>query len=438
MCNRFLFSFIFSVSLLLSSSLYGQDPILIFEGRITDVSGAKLEGVKITVKQNGSVYKSETTASNGKYKQIECDFGHIYELTFSKSGYVPKSLLLDTKKGYYPEEVELKSYIESSLELFKEQPETDYSIVTDRPVGKARINPTDSKLDWDFTYVNQRKKEIENYIKSVASKARQQEELFKKMVSEGNSAFSKANYNIAILKYKEALKVKSDETVIQKIKDANAKMAQLESDKANDAQFQALIQKGDNLVLSEKFDEAIQIYNQAKEVKPEDQLPYEKIDDANLKKENLANAAINKQYQAKMNEAKKSFDQKEWESAKNIYAEASAIKPNERDPKDRIIQIDGIISNEKNAEENYKKLIADADQAITAKNYDVAIVKYKSSLQIKPVETYPKEQIKKAEALKAEIEKLSLIENKYKNKIEFADNLFDKSSYQESRSSSTT
>lgn len=433
MCNRFLFSFIFSVSLLLSSSLYGQDPILIFEGRITDVSGVKLEGVKITVKQNGSVYKSETTASNGKYKQIECDFGHIYELTFSKSGYVSKSLLLDTKKGYYPEEVELKSYIESSLELFKEQPETDYSIVTDRPVGKARINPTDSKLDWDFTYVNQRKKEIENYIKSVASKARQQEELFKKMVSEGNSAFSKANYNIAILKYKEALKVKSDETVIQKIKDANAKMAQLESDKANDAQFQALIQKGDNLVLSEKFDEAIQIYNQAKEVKPEDQLPYKKIDDANLKKENLANAAINKQYQAKMNEAKKSFDQKEWESAKNIYAEASAIKPNERDPKDRIIQIDGIISNEKNAEENYKKLIADADQAITAKNYDVAIVKYKSSLQIKPVETYPKEQIKKAEALKAEIEKLSLIENKYKNKIEFADNLFDKSSYQEAR-----
>ena len=99
------------------------------------------------------------------------------------------------------------------------------------------------------------------------------------MVSEGNSAFSKANYNIAILKYKEALKVKSDETVIQKIKDANAKMAQLESDKANDAQFQALIQKGDNLVLSEKFDEAIQIYNQAKEVKPEDQLPYKKIDD---------------------------------------------------------------------------------------------------------------------------------------------------------------
>jgi tetratricopeptide (TPR) repeat protein len=424
---------VLSVFLLFSSLLYGQDPVLIFEGKVTDVSGVKIEGVKITVKQNGSVYKSETTASNGKYKQIQCDFGHIYELTFSKSGYVSKSLLLDTKKGYYPEEVELKSFIESSVELFKEQPETDYSIVTDRPVGKARINPTDSKLDWDFTYVNQRKKEIENYIKQVANKARQKEEMFKKMVSEGNSAFSKANYSIAILKYKEALKIKSDETVVQKIKDAQAKMEQLDEDKEKNIEFQALIQKGDNLVLSEKFDDAIAVYNQAKELKPADQLPYEKIEDANLKKENLANAAINKQFQAKMGEAKKVFDKKEWESAKKLYAAASTIKPNERDPKDRIIQIDGIIANEKSAEENYNKLITDADQTVTDKDYDNAIKKYKSAIQIKPNESYPKEQIKKAEKLKAEVEQLALLGNKYNSKIESADKLFEKSSYIEAR-----
>ena len=433
MFYKVLTSVVFSVLILCSSFLYGQDPILIFEGRITDVSGVKIEGVKITVKRDGSVYKTESTASNGKYKQIECDFGHIYELTFSKAGYVSKSLLLDTKKGYYPEEVELKSFIESSVELFKEQPEIDYSIVTDRPVGKARINPTDSKLDWDFTYVNQRKKEIENYIKSVASKARQQEELFKKMVNQGNLAFSKANYSIAILKYKEALKIKSEESVLQKIKDAQAKMAQLENDKENDVQFQALIQKGDNLLLSDKFDEAIVVYNQAKEVKPADQLPFKKIEDANLKKENLANAAVNKQYQAKMGEAKKVFDQKEWESAKKLYADASTIKPNERDPKDRIIQIDGIISNEKSAEENYNKLIADADQAVKEKDYDNAIKKFKSSLQIKPNETYPKEQIKNAEKLKAEVEQLTLLENKYKSKIENADQLYKKASYLDAR-----
>ena len=51
----------FVVSLLLTSLFYGQDdPILIFEGRVTDVSGIKIEGAKITVKQDGSVFKSET------------------------------------------------------------------------------------------------------------------------------------------------------------------------------------------------------------------------------------------------------------------------------------------------------------------------------------------------------------------------------------------
>ena len=424
----------FVVSLLLTSLFYGQDdPILIFEGRVTDVSGIKIEGAKITVKQDGSVFKSETTASNGKYKEIKCDFGHIYELTFSKSGYVSKSLLLDTKKGYYPEEVELKSYIESSVQLFKEQPEVDYSIVTDRPVGKARINPTDSKLDWDFNYVNQRKKEIENYIKSVANQARQQEELFKKMVSEGNTAFTKSNFSIAILKYKEALKIKSDEAVVQKIKDAQERMAQLEKDKEKDAQFQALIQKGDNLVLSQKFDEAIAIYNQSKEIMPGDRLPYTKIELAEKKKQDLANAEINKKYQAKMAEAKKAFDQKTWESAKKLYLEASAIKPNERDPKDRIIQIDGIVANEKSAEENYNRLLKEGEESLTAKSYDEAIKKYRSALQIKPTEPLPKQQIKKAEGLKAEAERLALLDNQYNSIIKNADKFFQDALYAEAK-----
>ena len=434
MFYRSLFYIVFSSFILLTIEGYAQDdPVLIFEGKVTDLSGVKIQGAKITVKQDGSVYKSETTASNGKYKEIQCEFGHIYELTFSKDGYVSKSLMLDTKKGYYPEEVERKSYIESSVQLFKKQPEVDYSIVTDRPVGKARINPTDSKLDWDFTYVNQRKKEIENYIKSVAAKARQQEELFKKMVNEGNAAFTKANYSIAILKYKEALKIKEDELVIQKIKDANAKMAQLEKDKESDAEFQALIQKGDNLVLSEKFDEAITIYNQSKEVKPGDQLPYKKIEEANQKKESLANAAIDKQYQAKMAEAKKAFDQKLWEPAKQLYAAASSIKPTERDPKDRIIQIDGIIANSKLALENYNKYLKEGDDFLATKKYDLAISKYKAALQIKPDEIQPKQQIKIAQEQKAAAEQLALLDNQYQTIINKADQLFQKTDYNEAK-----
>ena len=427
-------SVLIAVLLLLPVLIFGQDdPILIFEGKVSDVSGIKIEGAKISVKQDGSVIKTETTASNGKYKEIKCDFGHIYELTFSKSGYVSKTLLLDTKKGYYPEEVEKKSYIESSVQLFKKQSDVDYSIVTDRPVGKARINPTDSKLDWDFNYVNQRKKEIESYIKSVAENARQQEELFNKMVKEGNLAFTKTNYSIAILKYKEALKIKSSSAVVQKIKDAEDKIAQLEKDKEKDAEFLALIQKGENLILSQKFDEAIAIFNQAKEVKPGDRLPYTKIEEAENKKQELANAEINKKYQAKMAEAKKAFDQKTWDSAKKLYQEASDIKPSERDPKDRIIQIDGIVANEKSAEENYANLIKEGEESLTSKDYDKAILKYNAALQIKPLEQLPKQQIKKAQELKAEAERLAQLDNQYNSIISKADKFFNDALYNEAK-----
>ena len=136
------------------------------------------------------------------------------------------------------------------------------------------------------------------------------------MVSQGNAEFSKKNYSIAIIKYKEALKIKEDASVIQKIKDAENNMALQEEEKKKNAEFDLLIQKGDNLLSSNKFDESIVIYEQAKSLKPGDQIPYVKIQEANKRKQDLANAEINKQYQEKMSEAKKLnikiLNEKDW------------------------------------------------------------------------------------------------------------------------------
>ncbi len=417
------------------SMILGQDPVLIFSGKITEKSGSKLDGVKVVIKKDGAIFKTETTSSNGKYQEMHCEFGHIYELTFSKSGYVSKTLILDAKKGYYEDEVEKKTFLESSATLFKEQPDIDYSIVTNKPVGKARIDPSTSKLDWDYTYLNQRKNEIESFLKQVTDKQRQQEDLFRKMVSQGNSEFSKRNYSIAIIKYKEALKIKDDASVKQKIKDAENNLALQEEEKKKNAEFDLLIQKGDNLLSSNKFDEAISIYEQAKALKPGDQIPYVKIQEANKRKQDLANAEVNKQYQDKMNEAKKAFDKKDWASAKNLYGAASAIKPMERDPKDRIIQIDGIIAKEQANEQNYNKFIADADQALTANDFDLALSKYRDALRIKPTEQYPNEQIAKAEKLKAEAAEQALIDKRYQDLIDKADVLFNKNQFNDAKSS---
>ena len=114
----------------ISTLTFAQDaPVLIFSGKVTDVSGKKLDGVKVIVKQDGKLFQEETTGSNGKYNVIEAPFGHQYTLEFVKDGMVTKTLKLDTKKGYYEDDIEPRTFIEPSISLFKEQPDVDYSII---------------------------------------------------------------------------------------------------------------------------------------------------------------------------------------------------------------------------------------------------------------------------------------------------------------------
>jgi len=418
-----------------------DDPLLIFQGKVTEMSGKKINGAKVVIKKDGALFKTVTTSSNGKYGPIECLFGHIYELQFSKDGFVSKTLALDTKKGFYPEEVEKKTYIEPSITLFQKKPNIDYSVVTSKPVGKAKIDPKTSKLDWDFTYLGQRKKEIDRYLQQVAEKVRKEEELFKKIVREADISKSKGEYSVAIAKYKEALKIKDDESIKAKIVAAEKSIEGLEAEKEKTAEFNKLIQDGDNLLLSNKFDEAIKEYEKAKALKPGEQISYDKIREANEKKVNLANAEINERYNAKMTEAGKYFEQKDWVNAKKIYSEASTIKPSERAPKDRIIQIDGIIAKNKSDNENYNKFLSNADEALSAENFDLAIENYRKAIQIKPLEEYPKQQIIKAEQDKKIAQQKAKLENQYKTIIakadmHFADLELDraKSSYLESLS----
>ncbi|GIR57564.1 MAG: hypothetical protein CM15mP65_01450 [Crocinitomicaceae bacterium] len=130
---------------------------------------------------------------------------------------VSKTLVLDTKKGYFEEDVEPRTFIEPSINLIKRNDDVDYDIIENQPVGKARIDPQSGKLDWDYAFSGQRKNEIDRYLKQIEQAARQKEAQFKKMVNEGNAAYNKEDYNLAIIKYEEAISIKADETISAKI-----------------------------------------------------------------------------------------------------------------------------------------------------------------------------------------------------------------------------
>ena len=87
-------------SLLFCITFLAQDdgPVLIFSGKVTDISGKKLSGVKVIVKQDNKPFNESITSSSGKYNVVEAPFGHQYTLIFEKEGLVTKTLILDTKK----------------------------------------------------------------------------------------------------------------------------------------------------------------------------------------------------------------------------------------------------------------------------------------------------------------------------------------------------
>lgn len=386
------------------------------------------------VKQDNKPFNESVTSSSGKYNVVEAPFGHQYTLIFEKEGLVTKTLILDTKKGFYEEDTEPRTFIEPSISMFVEKPDIDYSIIENQPVGKARIDPSSGKLDWDYAYSGQRKNEIERYLKQVEQQARQKEAQFKKMVTEGNNAYNKKDYQLAILKYEEALNIKDDDALTKKIEDAKKNLQLQKSQKELQEQYDALIQKGNNALSSNNFDAATDLFTQAKDVLPGNQIAYDKLREVERKKQDLEEAELNKQFTSKMNEAQKAYEDKEWDKAKQLYNAASTIKPTDRTPKDRIIEIDNMLANMKADEENYNNFISKADQFFSEKKYEDAISNYKSALKIKPNEAHPKDQITKAEQAKKQLEEDALVDRKYQNLIKSADNQLKNESYEQAKS----
>ena len=239
---------------------------------------------------------------------------------------------------------------------------------------------------------------------------------------------------IAVFKFEEALKIKNDNIVSKQL--ANAKK-NLELANAQDQlkkQYDDFIKTGDNSLSSSNYIAALDAYNKAKELIPGNQIAYDKIKNIEKLQQEAKDKEIAVKFNAKMSEAKSAFDSKDYAKAIELYNEASKIDPSNRNPKERISEINSLIATQKSNEEEYNTLITKADNQFTNKSYDDAISNYKRALKIKPNENYPSEQISKVELEKrAEIEKAEL-EKKYNNIVKAADNQLKNLDYELAKS----
>lgn len=212
------------------SIAWGQKPTVILDGKVTDPAKKSIPGVTVTLKKNGATVSSVSTGSNGKYPTFKIPMGDNYSVVMSKDGYISKEVKLDFKSGYFEEDWPEALPMELTLELMLKKPDVDYSAISDGFIlGAMVIDPVAGGLAPDKKFSDAQKKKYDDFIKEIDNKANAEDQKYKDLVIAADKAVAEKKYDIAVAKYQEAEKIKTDPLIVAKITDAQKKAADLKS-----------------------------------------------------------------------------------------------------------------------------------------------------------------------------------------------------------------
>jgi hypothetical protein len=316
-------------------------------------------------------------------------------------------------------------------------------------------------------------KKREELAKKAADelKAKELDAQYQAAIAAADAAFGKDAWDEATAKYTEASGLKPAEkypkdqlaAIISKKAAAEKAAADAAKQKELDEKYGAAIAAGDAAFGKQEWDEATAKYTEALGLKSQEKYPKDQLTLITARKAEAEaarkQAEIDAKYQAAIEAADAAFDKQDYAASKVKYGEASAVKPAEKYPKDRIAEADRLIAEaarraeeEKKAAEleaRYKALIASADKAFDGKKLSEALNDYKDASNLKPEEAHPKQRIAEIEqqldqAARAKAEEERLLrekqekEQRYKDLIAAADKAFTAKKYEEARTDYST
>ena len=244
--------------------------------------------------------------------------------------------------------------------------------------------------------------EIDELIAAESSAADIQAKYDAKM-NEANALYSSNDYKAALEKYEEASSIKPEEAEPKsKIGELKDKIAAEEAAKSKEEQFANLVKDGDDYYSTKDYVNALVKYKEAIAVKPDPGISVKIAEINTLITEQNQNAEKDELYTKKMAEADAAFADKSWETSRDLYKSALGIKPNEQRPKDQIAQIEAnmIAETEAETDKNYQKIIDKADLLLSEEKLDDATTYYERALGFKPEDSYPKQKIAEINQIK--------------------------------------
>ncbi len=276
--------------------------------------------------------------------------------------------------------------------------------------------------------------EAETKIKNQQEQAKI-DEAYNKKVAEANLLFDGGKLEDAKKAYEAALVIKSGEAhPTQRIEQINSKLAELNEAAENQKKYDSFITEANTFFAANKYTEAKTKFEAASQVKPNEQLPKDKIKEIEGILSNLAiEAKLDEDYNKAIQAGASALAANDLNTAKTRYEEAKALKPNEKVPQDKLAEIAKLIKEKQDNEAKeaaYNKLITEADANFNSDKLDVAKLKYEEALKLK-TDSYPTQKLKDIEQKLADKAAKELKEKQYKDAITLADQLYASNKLQE-------
>jgi len=301
----------------------------------------------------------------------------------------------------------------------------------------------------------------------LAQTQREIDEKYRLAITQADKSFKEKSYSIAKLQYQQALLIKPNESypktqislidkLLNEAKPVETYAFQLpkietsrteskpiynptESDQATEARaksfttitnFDEAIKKADDSFGIKDYSVARFFYLKASEIKPSEEYPRNQLElIRKLIDSQLSNNDISG-YDKAISQADAAFDKKLYSIAKFYYYKALEIKSWEKYPKDRINEILALTNSllSEKEEQEYKEIIAKADEAFFNKDIAIARFYYNKALSMKKDEEYPVIKLKDIQKM-IEQDRLDQLKLEYEKIIDQADQALKNENY---------
>jgi hypothetical protein len=215
-------------------------------------------------------------------------------------------------------------------------------------------------------------------------------------IKKADLSFGIKDYAVARFYYYKASEIKATEEYpknqieqIKKLIDSNMSASDI-------AEYDKIIGQADAAFGNKNYPVAKFFYYKALGIKSWEKYPKDRINEINALTHSLLSEREENEYKEMIAKADEALVNKDIAIARFYYNKALRIKASEEYPKIKLKDIQKLVEQDVIDKQNelYKSYVDLGDQAMQAQNFSVARYNYNRALTVKPNEKYPKDQIK--------------------------------------------